>query len=213
MYLPDAFRQDDPALLAAAIRGCGLGVLVTLGDDGLVASHVPMLLDPDPAPFGTLRGHLAAPNPQARGVEQGVAALAIFTGPDGYITPSWYETKRRTGAVVPTWNYIAVHAYGPIAFFADADRLRDIVTRLTERHEAARADPWAVTDAPPAFIDGMLRGIVGFEIPIARLEGKWKLSQNRPPADRAGVVAGLEQDGAATLAAAVAAPVAATKRG
>ena len=209
MYVPDAFRQDDPALLADAIRGCGLGVLVTLGDDGLVASHVPMLLDPDPAPFGTLRGHLAAPNPQAQGVAQGgaqgVAALAIFTGPDGYITPSWYETKRRTGAVVPTWNYIAVHAYGPIAFFADVDRLRDVVTRLTARHEAARAEPWAVTDAPPAFIDGMLRGIVGFEIPIARLEGKWKLSQNRPPADRAGVVAGLEQDGAAALAAAVAA--------
>ena len=205
MYIPDAFRQDDPALLAAAIRGCGLGVLVTLGDDGLMASHVPMLLDPDPAPHGTLRGHLASPNKQARGAAEGVAALAIFTGPDGYITPSWYETKRRTGAVVPTWNYIAVHAYGPIAFFSDADRLRDIVTRLTARHEAARVEPWAVTDAPAAFIDGMLRGIVGFEIPIARLEGKWKLSQNRPPADRAGVVAGLEQDGAATLAAAVAA--------
>ena len=195
MYVPDAFRQDDPALLADAIRGCGLGVLVTLGDDGLVASHVPMLLDPDPAPFGTLRGHLASPNPQARGVAQGVAALAIFTGPDGYITPSWYETKRRTGAVVPTWNYIAVHAYGEIAFFDDPDRLRDIVTRLTERHESRRATPWAVSDAPAPYIEGMLKGIVGFVLPIARLEGKWKMSQNRPLEDRVGVVTGLTAEG------------------
>ncbi|MGC8476212.1 MAG: FMN-binding negative transcriptional regulator [Acetobacteraceae bacterium] len=205
MYLPDAFRQDDPALLAAAIRSAGLGVLVTLGAEGLVASHVPMLLDPEPAPFGTLLGHLATPNPQARGAAAGVEALAIFTGPDGYITPSWYETKRRTGAVVPTWNYIAVHAYGPVTFFDDAERLRDIVTRLTARHEAGRAAPWAVSDAPAAFIEGMLRGIRGFAIPIARLEGKWKLSQNRPAADRAGVVAGLAAEGAGALAAAVAA--------
>ncbi len=201
MYLPDAFRQDDPATLHAAMAAAGLAILVTLGADGLAASHVPLLLDPDPAPLGTLRGHLAKPNPQGRGAQGD--ALVIFTGPDGYITPSWYETKRRTGAVVPTWNYVAIHATGPITFFADTERLRAIVTRLTERHEAPRAAPWAVSDAPAAYIEGMLKGIVGFEIPISRLEGKWKLSQNRPAEDRAGVVAGLTETGQTALAALV----------
>ena len=205
MYLPAAFRQDDPAALLAAIRAAGLGILVTLTPDGLIASHVPMLLDPGPAPYGTLIGHLARPNPQARGTMAGVAALAIFTGLDGYISPSLYETKRRTGAVVPTWNYVAVHAYGEIAFFEDPERLRAIVTRLTERAEAPRPAPWAVADAPEAFIDGMLKGITGFTLPIARLEGKWKLSQNRQADDRAGVVAGLEAEGREDLAALVAA--------
>jgi transcriptional regulator len=125
----------------------------------------------------------------------GVQALAIFQGPDAYITPSWYATKRENGKVVPTWNYVTIHAYGPVEFFDDTERLRAIVTRLTERQEAARAEPWAVSDAPADFIDGMLRGIVGFALPIARLEGKWKMSQNRPAQDRAGVITGLEADG------------------
>jgi transcriptional regulator len=124
-----------------------------------------------------------------------VQALAIFQGPDAYITPSWYETKRQTGKVVPTWNYVAVHAYGTIGFFDAPDRLRDVVTRLTVRHEAERAEPWAVSDAPADFVEGMLKGIVGFELPIARLEGKWKMSQNRPAQDRAGVAAGLQAEG------------------
>jgi transcriptional regulator len=162
-----------------------------------------MLLDPDPAPYGTLIGHLARPNPQARGAVPGVQALAIFQGPDVYITPSWYATKRENGKVVPTWNYVAIHAHGPVEFFDDTERLRDVVTRLTEREEQARADPWAVSDAPAAFIDGMLKGIVGFALPIARLEGKWKMSQNRPAQDRAGVVAGLEQQGREDVAALV----------
>jgi transcriptional regulator len=167
--------------------------------DGLIASHVPMLLDPEPAPYGTLIGHLARPNPQARGAIG--EALAIFQGPEAYITPSWYATKRENGKVVPTWNYIAIHAGGPVEFFNDADRLRAIVTRLTQRQETGRAEPWAVSDAPPDYIEGMLKGIVGFSLRIARLEGKWKMSQNRPAEDRAGVVAGLEGEGRDDVAA------------
>ncbi|HJS85580.1 MAG TPA: FMN-binding negative transcriptional regulator, partial [Acetobacteraceae bacterium] len=172
-------------------------------DQGLVASHVPLLLDPEPAPFGTLIGHLARPNPQATASRAEPEALAIFHGSDAYVTPSWYETKRQTGKVVPTWNYVAVHAYGPLRFFDDPARLLAIVTRLTERHEAARAAPWAVGDAPADFIAGMLRGIVGFELPITRLEGKRKMSQNRPREDRAGVAAGLRAEGRADVAALV----------
>jgi transcriptional regulator len=193
VYLPPAFRQDRTDVLHDAIRKSGLATLVTLTPDGLIASHVPLLLDPEPAPYGTLIGHLARPNGQARGAIGD--ALAIFLGPDAYITPSWYETKRETGKVVPTWNYVAIHAAGPITFFDDPDRLLDVVTRLTERHEDSRAVPWAVSDAPPDFVQGMLRGIVGFSIEITRLEGKWKMSQNRPATDRAGVIAGLAAEG------------------
>ena len=200
MYVPPLFKEDRIDVLHDAIRRTGLATLVTLAADGLIASHVPMLLDPDPAPYGTLIGHLARPNPQAHGAVPGVQGLAIFQGPDVYITPSWYATKRENGKVVPTWNYVAIHAHGPVEFFDDTERLRDVVTRLTEREEQARADPWAVSDAPAAFIDGMLKGIVGFALPIARLEGKWKMSQNRPAQDRAGVVAGLEQQGRENVA-------------
>jgi transcriptional regulator len=203
VYVPPLFKEDRIDVLHDAIRRTGLATLVTLAADGLIASHVPMLLDPDPAPYGTLIGHLARPNPQARDAVPGVQALAIFQGPDVYITPSWYATKRENGKVVPTWNYVAIHAHGPVEFFDDTERLRDVVTRLTEREEQARADPWAVSDAPAAFIDGMLKGIVGFALPIARLEGKWKMSQNRPAQDRAGVVAGLEQQGREDVAALV----------
>ncbi len=201
MYVPPLFKEDRIDVLHDAIRRAGLATLVTLTADGLIASHVPMLLDPDPAPYGTLIGHLARPNPQGKGAVAGVQALAIFTGPDAYITPSWYATKRATGKVVPTWNYAAIHAYGEIEFFTDAERLRDVVTRLTERHEGRRAEPWAVSDAPADFVDGMLKGIVGFALAIARLEGKWKMSQNRPAEDRAGVTAGLLEDGREDVAA------------
>jgi transcriptional regulator len=201
LYVPPLFKEDRIDVLHAAILGSGLATLVTLTADGLIASHVPMLLDPEPTPYGTLLGHVARPNPQARGAVPGVHALAIFQGPDAYITPSWYATKRANGKVVPTWNYLAIHAYGPVEFFDAPDRLRAIVTRLTERQEAVRAAPWAVSDAPADYIDGMLRGIVGFALPIERLEGKWKMSQNRPAEDRAGVVAGLEVDGRDDVAA------------
>jgi transcriptional regulator len=205
MYLPPHFNEPNVEVLHDAIHRTGLATLVTLTEDGLIASHVPMLLDPDPAPYGTLLGHLARPNPQAKGAAQGVHALAIFQGPDAYISPSWYPTKRDNAKVVPTWNYVAIHATGPIEFFPDADRLRAIVTRLTERQETPRAEPWAVTDAPPDYIDAMLKGIVGFALPIARLEGKWKLSQNRPAVDQAGVVAGLSAEGRDDVAALVSA--------
>jgi transcriptional regulator len=189
MYNPPLFKEDRIEVLHDAMRRTGLATLVTQTDGGLIASHVPLLLDPEPAPYGTLIGHLARPNPQARGaIGEG---LAIFQGLDAYITPSWYATKRQNGKVVPTWNYVAIHAYGAVEFFNDPERLRDVVTRLTERQEAPRAQPWAVSDAPPDFVDGMLKGIVGFAMPITRLEGKWKMSQNRPAEDRAGVVAGL----------------------
>jgi transcriptional regulator len=201
LYVPPLFKEDRIDVLHAAIRASGLATLVTLTADGLIASHVPMLLDPEPAPYGTLLGHVARPNPQARGAVAGVQALAIFQGPDAYVTPSWYATKRENGKVVPTWNYVTIHAYGPVEFFDAPDRLRAIVTRLTEREEAARAEPWAVSDAPADFIEVMLRGIVGFALPIVRLEGKWKMSQNRPAEDRAGVVAGLEADGLVDVAA------------
>ena len=192
MYNPPLFKEDRIEVLHDAIRRAGLVTLVTQTADGLIASHAPMLLDSEPAPYGTLIGHLARPNPQARGaIGEG---LAIFQGPDAYITPSWYATKRENGKVVPTWNYVAIHAYGAVEFFNEPERLRDVVTRLTERQEAGRPQPWAVTDAPADFIDGMLKGIVGFAMPIARLEGKWKMSQNRPAEDRAGVISGLEAE-------------------
>jgi len=204
LYLPPAFREDHIDAVHEAIAHSGIATLVTLTADGLIASHVPMLLDPEPGPYGTLLGHLARPNPQAKGALPGVEALAIFQGLDAYITPSWYETKRRTGKVVPTWNYETVHAYGPISFFNDPERLRAIVTRLTDRQEAARAQPWAVTDAPEDFVQVMLKAITGFAIPITRLEGKRKLSQNRPAEDVAGVVAGLDAEGRPDMAREVA---------
>ncbi|HKM61254.1 MAG TPA: FMN-binding negative transcriptional regulator [Acidisphaera sp.] len=192
MYLPPAFREDDVAVLHDAIRRIRFGALVTVDADGVPdASHVPMLVDPDPAPYGTLIGHLARANPMIRATG---TALAIFGGPNAYVTPSWYASKREHGKVVPTWNYVAVHATGPIEMIDDADALHAIVKRLTETHEAGRPAPWAVSDAPADFMRGQLKGIVGFRIPIARLEGKWKMSQNRPPADREGVVAGLAQE-------------------
>ena len=206
MYIPPLHKEDRTEILHAAIRAAGLATLVTLTPDGLIASHVPVLLDPDPAPYGTLLGHLARPNPQSRGAVAGTEALAMFLGPDAYITPSWYETKRQTAKVVPTWNYVAIHAYGTVEFFNDRDRLLDIVTRLTDRQEAPRAEPWAVTDAPPDFIDMMLKGIVGFALPLTRLEGKWKMSQNRPAEDRAGVVQGLTDQGRAEVAALITGP-------
>jgi len=199
VYVPPLFKEDRIDILHDAIRRTGLATLVTLMEAGLIASHVPMLLDPAPEPYGTLIGHLAKPNPQAKGSVG--EALAIFQGPDAYITPSWYATKRATGKVVPTWNYVAIHAYGAIEFFSDRERLREVVTRLTERHETSRPDPWAVSDAPADFVEGMLNGIVGFALPISRLEGKWKMSQNRPAEDRAGVISGLEADERADVAA------------
>lgn len=195
MYLPHHFKESRPEILGAFMREHPFATLVSLGADGLIGSHLPMLWDPVPAPFGTLSGHIARPNPQGEGARDGVEALAIFLGPQAYISPNWYPSKREHGKVVPTWNYIAVHAYGPLTIVDDTEWLRLLVTRLTDLHENLSAVPWKVTDAPAAFVDQMLKGIVGIEIPVTRLEGKWKLSQNRPAADQASTVSGLDARG------------------
>jgi transcriptional regulator len=197
MYLPPHFKQEEQATLHRAISEARLATLVTLGSDGLEASHVPILLDAAEGPHGAIRGHIARANPQWRQAAPDTPALAVFLGPDAYVSPAWYATKKETGKVVPTWNYLAVHAYGRIEFFEDPERLRAIVAELTRRHESTRPAPWAVSDAPAEFIAAQLKGIIGFRLPIERLEGRWKLSQNRPPADRRGVIEGLRREGGA----------------
>lgn len=204
MYLPPAFREDDIAAVHAAIRRAGLATLVSTGPQGLIATPLPVLFDPEPAPYGALLGHVARANPHWRDAAAESESLVLFQGPDAYVTPSWYETKRETGRVVPTWNYLAIHAYGRARFFADAARLHALVSQLTARFEAGRPGPWAVTDAPEDFIRAQLKGIVGFRLEITRLEAKRKMSQNRPPADRAGVVEGLRAEGQEAVAALVA---------
>jgi len=190
MYTPPAFREDDTAALHALIHEARLATFVTATAEGLQATPLPLFLEEAEGEFGTLYGHLARANPQWRLPPAG-EALAIFAGPDAYVSPAWYATKAETGKVVPTWNYAALHAYGTPEFFEDEERLHAVVARLTERHEAARPEPWAVTDAPEPFVRAQLRGIVGLRLPIARLEGKRKMSQNRNAADREGVAAGL----------------------
>ena len=190
MYVPPAFREADLPSLQAALRDVRLANLVTATDEGLIATPLPLFLVPEEGPYGTLYGHLARANPQGQRAAIG-EAMALFPGPDAYVSPSWYASKQEHGKVVPTWNYVAVHAYGPAEFFDDADRLLDVVTRLTAMHEGDRAKPWAVADAPEAFIRSQLKGIVGLRMPITRLDGKRKMSQNRSAADRAGVAAGL----------------------
>ncbi len=194
MYTPEAFEETRLPVLHDAIRRVSLATLVTTGASGVVANHLPVLLDAEAGPLGTLVGHLARANGQLRDLAAAGSALAIFLGPDGYVTPSWYPTKRATGKVVPTWNYVAVHAYGRVEVFDDPDRLLALVTRLTDSHEGTRGDPWHVSDAPESYIRSMLGAIVGLEMRIDRLEGKWKMSQNRSDADREGVVAGFAQD-------------------
>lgn len=193
MYQPPHFREDRAEVLHALMREHCFATLVTLGPDGLIANHLPMEIDPEPAPFGTLRGHLAKGNPQWRDFSTDLPALVIFSGPQAYITPSWYATKSETGRVVPTWNYMAVHAYGRPRSFDDPGRLKSLVTALTARQEKDFAEPWQVDDAPADFIEHQLKGIVGIELTVERLEGKWKLSQNRSAADRAGVIDGLSR--------------------
>ena len=200
MYAPSQFLEDRVPVLHDAIEAAGLATLVTVDANGMDASHVPMLLDRSAGPLGTLQGHIARPTPQWKGAAPALRGLAIFLGPDAYVTPSWYATKQQTGKVVPTWNYVAVHAHGPVTFFDDEERLLALVTKLTEAREARREHPWAVSDAPAEFIRAHLMGIVGFELPIAKLEGKWKMSQNRPAKDRAGVVQGLTRENEVAVA-------------
>ena len=195
MYRPGHFTEDRIEVLADLVRRHPFATLVSLGGDGLIATHLPLLWDADRAPYGTLRGHLARPNPHARVTTSPVDALAIFAGPNAYVSPSWYPSKAEHGKVVPTWNYAVVHAYGPLRLIDDVGWLRTLVTRLTEREESAFPEPWRVTDAPEPFLEALLRGIVGVEIEITRLEGKWKLGQNRPDADQDGVIDGMAARG------------------
>ena len=193
MYLPSHFEEQRVEVLHQLIREHPLGTLVTLDAKGLNANHIPFEIDPEPEPWGTLLGHVARANPVWRDFSRTVEALVIFLGAQSYVTPSWYQTKSTTGEVVPTYNYLAVHAQGSLTIHQERDWLRGFVTRLTNRFEAGRAAPWQVSDAPAAFIEKQLGAIVGIEIPLTRLIGKWKVSQNRPAADRAGVVRGLNE--------------------
>jgi transcriptional regulator len=192
MYIPPHFREDRADVLHRMMEQHNFATLVTLGAGGLIANHIPLLLDRTAGPFGTLRGHVSKANAQWRDSLPDVEALAIFQGPAAYISPSWYPSKAETGRVVPTYNYIVVQAHGPMRTFQDPSLLHEHVRALTMGQETAYAQPWKIEDAPAEFIQGMLKGIVGIEIPIARLEGKWKVSQNRTAAERAGAVKGLQ---------------------
>ena len=190
MYTPPAFRDDDRIGMLATMRATRLANFATATAEGPLVTPLPLVIDEDEGEHGVIYGHLAKANPQWHVPLLG-EGLAIFMGPDAYVTPAWYATKAETGKVVPTWNYLTVQAQGPVEFFHDATRLLDVVTRLTELHERARAPAWQVSDAPADFIASQLRGIVGLRMTITRIEGKRKMSQNRTGADRAGVRAGL----------------------
>jgi transcriptional regulator len=200
MYQPPAFREDRIEVQHALIRAHPLGLLITAGPGGLMANAVPFLVYPEGSGCGTLRAHVSRGNPQWRELAAVEECLVVFQGRQKYITPSWYATKRETGKVVPTWNYITVHAWGRPQAIDDAAWLRRQIDDLTSQQEGALPDPWKVTDAPEDFVTAQIKGIVGIEIPIGRIEGKWKVSQNRTEVDRAGVVAGLREQGEATMA-------------
>jgi len=192
MYLPAHFEERRIDVLHAFVREHPFGLLVTAGADGPVANGLPFLLDAGgEAGLGVLRGHVARANPVWRDAAD-APSLVVFQGPDGYVSPSFYPAKAEHGKVVPTWNYAMVQGRGRLRAIDDREWLRGFVARLTERHESARAAPWAVTDAPPDYVDTMLRAIVGIEIELTALVGKWKLTQNRTMEDRRGVVSGLE---------------------
>lgn len=189
MYIPRHFEETDPDVLRRLIRAHPLGAWVAAGERGLDVNHVPFLVDTARGACGTLVGHVARANPVWRTAAPS-PCVVVFQGPQAYVSPSWYASKEQGGTVVPTWNYAVVHAHGLARFIHDKQWLLRLVERLTEQHETGRAAPWKVADAPAAYIDGLLAAIVGVEIPIDRLEGKWKASQNRP-SDTTGIVAGL----------------------
>lgn len=193
MYMPTAFRETRLSELHAAIDAIAFATLVSTTATGLEVSHIPLLLAPKEGPYGTLYGHVARAN--AHALCKDAPSLAIFLGPHAYISAGWYPGKQTHGKEVPTWNYIAVHAHGPLETFDDPARLRELLVQLTDRHERAMPAPWHVDDAPADYINRNLSAIIGLRLPIQRLEGKWKLSQNRTRADREGVLAGLDAQG------------------
>jgi len=192
MYRPDQFRVDDVPQLHTLMRARPFATLVSRGPGGLCASHLPTVLK-DEGPCGVIECHLARANPHWKDLAEGSEALMMFQGPEGYITPNWYPSKSQHGKAVPTWNYAVVHAYGRPEVMPDRDWLLRHVTELTAQQERSEAKPWAPSDAPASYIEVMLRGIVGFRFAITRLEGKWKMSQNRETQDQVGVVNGLER--------------------
>lgn len=192
MYIPRFNEENRPEVLHALIKSRPFATLVTLGASGLVATHLPMVFDPSDGTHGTLRCHLSRANTQWRDFSSSVDALAIFSGSQHYITPNWYPEKAEDGKVVPTWNYVVVHAYGPITVIEDPAWLQQHLNALTSTHEAASSTPWHVSDAPADYIASQMKGIVGVEIPIRRLEGKWKVSQNQSERTRDSIECGLE---------------------
>ena len=200
MYTPAAFRLEDLPTLHAQMTQTPLAIVVSHDDNGLQASHLPLLLVPGDGPFGTLKGHFAKANPQWKTLQAGGEILVIFPGEQAYISPGYYPSKAEHGKAVPTWNYIAIHAYGHAETFDAPERLRPLLHELTAKHEQGRAQPWTLDEAPPAYIDSMLRAIVGFEMRIERLEGKWKLGQNRDKTDYDSVRANLAGSGLANVA-------------
>ncbi|WP_374296018.1 FMN-binding negative transcriptional regulator [Sphingomonas sp.] len=190
MYRPPAFQEDRTEILHRAIRSYPLATLVTYGTKGITANLIPFSLHVD-AGAGVLTAHLAKANDQLRDLQSRLEALVIFQGPQAYVSPSWYATKQEHGKAVPTWNYIVVQARGLPELTDDKDWLLTHVDGLTEAQEHGRRDPWSVSDAPADFIAAQLKGITGLRLPIARLEGKWKVSQNQPAANKAGIIAGL----------------------
>jgi transcriptional regulator len=192
-YIPPAYREHDLARMHEHIRAVGFATLITVGADGPLVSHLPLLLDPAAGPQGALIGHLARANPQWKESDLAKLALVVFMGPDAYVSPSWYPSKHEHGRVVPTWNYRVVHVRGMLTLFEAPDELRAHVEALSDRHEARFETPWKVGDAPEDFVQRQLKGIVGLRLRITSIEGKAKLSQNRLEADRQGVIAALAQ--------------------
>jgi transcriptional regulator len=195
MYIPPHFEERDVAVLHALVRSHPLGTWVTEANGMLVVNHIPFVLDPTDGEFGRLVGHVSRANDVWKIASISIESVVVFQGPQRYITPSWYATKQDSGKVVPTWNYAVVHAHGMPRIVDDPEWLRRHVTALTNEHESSQREPWRVTDAPEDYVTSQLKGIVGIEIPITRLVGKWKTSQNRSMQDRLGVIAGLERDG------------------
>jgi len=192
MYTPEVFAEHDLLEIASMMRSVGLATLVTHSSDGLLATPLPLLFHEDEGEHGVLHGHIARANSQWKFEAIG-DAMAIFQGLNAYVSPVWYPSKAENGRVVPTWNYLAVHAYGPVEFYEDPDRLLEVVSALTDRFEGGRFDRWSVQDAPPGYIEAQLRGIIGVRIPIRRFDAKKKLSQNQPSPNRSGVKAGLSE--------------------
>lgn len=190
MYNPSHFRENDPATLAELMGQYPLASLVTLGPDGLDFSPVPLLYDPTPregAPQGVLRGHLARANPQWQRFNPDIPALAVFTGPNAYITPNWYPSKQEHGKVAPTWNYAVVEAQGPLHLITEPQALRKLLSALTTQQEATQPRPWQLEDAPEDYLSAQIKAVVGIELAITQLQGKWKMSQNRNERGREGV--------------------------